>query len=516
MPALGRRNGALVAAIFVLASLVVVPSVQAIGASSLSAWSAATAPLPVGNWYAVSYANGQWVALGDTAEVAVSNDAMSWVEDPAPSGSWHSLAYGDGKFVALSSTSAGDEEMVSTNGTDWTTVTGPSGPWTDLTFGGGRFVAVSSAGQIVVSVDGEHWTEEWHHSNYDLTSVTYGGGEFVAVDAALGATVISSSGSSWSRILPKKSGLEWGAVAYGNGNFVALDGAGPDAGFYETSVYGSIWTLHTLSPAQPIDAATFGCGSFIAVGQSADSPGSFLSSPTGATWSTSVAPLNSGGTWTAVGYGGHRYVAVDSAGDIAWSNTTADCAAAIPNAPQQVSGNVRNGQVWTYMHPPSSGGGAPVDGYRVTISDGTVTRQCGAKVYFEPNCIIRGLRNHHVYWVMAQAHNRFGFSVSADPEFVIPVASWTFSAVTESAVLSRSAPVVVQVTGVQANNEGIYPTSVVTIHFGALTAYCHPNPFGECLVSIAHPPLGAAEIYATYTGYGRSYRSPSFLATVTP
>jgi hypothetical protein len=225
-------------------------------------------------------------------------------------------------------------------------------------------------------------------------------------------------------------------------------------------------------------------------------------------------PIDSTSNWTAVGYGAHRFVAVDDTGNIAWLDTSTDCSAAIPTSPQQVSGNIDHGKVWTYMHPPSSVGGAPVNSYRVNISNGTVTRQCSAPVYFEPNCIIAGLVDHQIYWVTAQSHNRYGYSVPTDPEFVIPVASWNFSAVASAPVVSNGGPLVVQVTGVRANSEGIYPGTPITVHVGATTAACHADPFGECMLTIPNPPVGADVIYATYTGYGRSYQSPMSRVTV--
>jgi hypothetical protein len=145
-----------------------------------------------------------------------------------------------------------------------------------------------------------------------------------------------------------------------------------------------------------------------------------------------------------------------------------------------------------------------------------VTKECTAAVYFQPNCIVRGLRDHQVYWVTAQAHNRFGFSAFTDPEFVIPVARWTLSAMTAEPVMSQSEPVIVQVTGVIANSQGIYPVSVVTVHFGGTLAHCYPNPFGECLITIRNPPLGISSVYASYTGYGQSYTSPVSQVTITP
>jgi len=485
----------------------------AMGSSTGSVWNIATEPSPTGSWYAVNYGDGQWVALGRSADVAVSPDGSTWTEYPVPAGSWQSVAYGNGHFVALSSTSANPEELVSTNGGSWTAASGPAGPWTALTFGEGRFVAVSSAGQIDTSTNGMQWTEVWNHGNYDFTSVAFGNGHFVAADSALGAVAISTSGVDWSRLFPASNvSTKWGAVVYGEGEFVAFDGS--SSGYIATSVYGNVWTLHQLSPAQEIDGATFGCGSFVGVGQSSASIEDFIASTSGTTWTTTAVPIDATSSWTAVGYGADRFVAVDASGSIVWSGTSANCSAVIPTSPQQVSGNIKNGKVWTYMHPPHSSGGAPVNSYRVNISNGTFTKQCSAPVYFEPNCIIAGLKNHQVYWVTAQSHNRFGYSVPTDPEFVIPVASSNFSAIASEPVASQSEPVVVQVTGVRANDEGIYPGSPITVHVGATMASCHASPFGECLVTISNPPVGSDSIYATYTGYGRSYRSPASLVTV--
>ncbi len=484
------------------------------GSSTLNGWSIATEPSPTGSWNAVDYGGGHWVALGDSADVAVSPDGSTWKEYPVPAGSWQSVTYGKGQFVALSSTNADPNEMVSTNGQSWTATSGPAGPWTALSFGDGRFEAVSSAGQIDTSTNGTQWTQVWNHSNYDFTSVAYGNGHFVATDSALGAVAISTNGVKWGRLFPAPNTVaKWGAVVYGIGEFVVLDNS--SSGYIATSLYGSVWTVHQLSPAHEIDGATFGCGTFVGVGQSSTSTANFISSTSGTTWTTAAAPIDATSHWSAVGYGAHRFVAVDASGNIAWSSTSANCSAAIPTSPQQVSGNINNGKVWTYMHPPSSAGGAPVNSYRVNISNGTIIKQCSAPVYFEPNCIISGLEDHHVYWVTAQSHNRFGYSAPTDPEFVIPVASSAFDAVTSGPVVSGGEPVVVQVTGIRANGEGIYPLSPITVHVGATIAICHASPFGECLLTLSNPPVGSDSIYATYSGFGRSYQSPTSNVTVT-
>jgi hypothetical protein len=159
------------------------------------------------------------------------------------------------------------------------------------------------------------------------------------------------------------------------------------------------------------------------------------------------------------------------------------------------------------MHPSASSGGAAVEGYRVAITDGTTTTSCHAAVYYQPNCIIKGLRDNKVYWVTTQAYNRYGYSAPSDPEYVIPMASWTLN-VAPSVSAGIPSPAV-QVTGVLANSLGFYPVTTVSVHVGPTVATCHPNPFGECVISLAHAPAGAAAVFATYTGYGRTYRSPT-------
>ncbi len=501
-----------VAAMVMAVSLITLPALDAVASSTLDTWTVAAPPSPTEGWTAVAFGNGRWVAVGHGAVVAVSTDGSTWTEDPVPSGAWQTVAYAHGEFLALSSTSAATEEMVSTNGVSWNAMAGPTGPWTGVTYGEGRFVAVGSHGQIATSTDGVRWTVPWYHKNYDLTAVAYGDRQFVATDEAMGATIISTNGLVWHRLLPLRPGIKWGAVAYGNGDFVELDSSG--SGYFATSNYGYLWTLHRFSPAQDIDDATFGCGTFVAAGQPSGSTNDLFSSSTGSTWSGVTVPTDAASEWTGVAYGAQTFVAVDSAGNIASSSYPADCGAAIPSVPRQVSGNVHNGEVWTYMHPSAHVGGARVDSYRVNITGAGVTKECVAAVYFQPNCIIRGLTNRQVYWVTTQAHNRFGYSVATDPEFVIPVASWSFSAVTTAPVIAQSSPVVVQVTGVVANSQGIYPVTTITIHFGSQLAYCRPNPFGECLVTIANPPVGPAAIYATYSGYGRSYVSPTSHVTI--
>jgi len=418
--------------------------------------------------------------------------------------------------------------MISVNGVKWSLVHGPPGTphlwgkadqygqWSDIVYADGEFAAVSSVGTIATSVNGLSWKVHFFRPGDDFTSITFGGGRFVVVDAAHGDIVVSLDGRIWGLVhqpladpipLPT-GGLHLSAVTYGHGNFVAFGGASSGAGYVATSVYGENWTLHQYSPAESIAGATFGCDAFVAAGSTTGTTDPIMSSSAGLTWTPGTVATSSVSSWTSVAFGAGRFVAVDAAGDIAWSPSDAKCAQTVPSAPQQVSGNVHSGEVWTYMHPPASSGAAPVEGYRVTITDGVTTKSCGAPVYYEPNCIIRGLQNHKIYWVTGQAYNRYGYSAPSDAEFVIPVQVWSLDTTT-TPVIPAQTPAALQLTGIIANAAGFYPVTTVRVHFGSRLITCSPSPFGECIFKVAHPPVGVVPVYATYTGYGRSYRSPT-------
>jgi hypothetical protein len=522
-----RRISATLIAVITVATAFVPVVISSASVAATTTWTLAQTTPPTGGWSSVVFLHGEWIAFSSSGQLAVSKNGSTWNEQPIPTGSWSTAAFGAGRFVALSSADAVPNEMVSNNGVTWSTQSGPPGTppqaghpslmgeWTGVAYGHGRFVAVSSVGTVVTSTNGMSWVRRFWRPQDDFTSITYGDGRFIAVDAGEGDVMMSLDGSHWSLIRhpltgainAPTGGLHLSAVTYGNGNFVAF-GSSSGSGYVATSVYGYVWALHQYSPAQAISSASYGCGSFVAAGQTSAATASIIASSTGSQWTSSNVATPVAPVWTSIAYGAGRDVAVDTAGDIALSRSDANCRATTPSPPQQVSGNIHSGEVWTYMHPPTSAGAAPVLGYRVAITNGLTTRYCAAKVYFEPNCIIKGLKNHEMYWVTTQAYNRFGYSAPTDPEFVIPVAAWSLDA-TALPVVAPS-PALVQITGVIANGEGIYPTTVVSIHFGARLVACRPNPFGECAVTVANPQVGTVPMYATYSGYGRSYRSPTY------
>jgi hypothetical protein len=491
-------------------ALAVVPSQVAPAATPAGAWRITSSSAPAGSWYATTYAAGRFVVVGHGAIIASSTSGVTWATHPAPAGQWQSVAYGNGKFVALSAVNSRFEEMTSSDGVHWAAHPGPAGEWTGITYGARRFLAVSAFGQLVTSTDGVHWITTWSRSQFLLNSVTYGNGRFVAVDSADGDALISLNGYNWSFYTITTPGTPWFAVTYGNGVFSAFSPTGLSA----TSMLGYGWVTHRTSTPQQMNASTFGCNTFVATGQVSGHVNHMITSHSGSSWLSSPVPTDTVSDWTGVTYGANEFVAVDTAGTIATHHVAGYCGPTVATPPKDVSGNIENGQVWTYQHPPVSQGGAPIDGYLVSIADGTRTWTCHARVYYEPNCIIKGLTNRTIYVVTTQVHNRFGYSAPTDPEWVIPVSTWRLQAVTMTPTVPTSQPVTIQVTGVIANSEGIYPQNPVSVHFGARTFYCVPSPFGECLINVAHAQLGRVAISASYTGYGVGYRSPTSFVTV--
>jgi hypothetical protein len=234
-------------------------------------------PLPNGDLpFAVTYADGKFVGVGDAGAVGISWDGTNWASyicPPLPKlpGATYGLGAittGNGMFVGVGSGQTpgvdGSYGVVvsSPDGTNWSipsriTVTpGLSG----IAYGNGRFVAVGTyppgAGTVLTSVDGAEWISQGHVSNDWLESITYGNGIFV-VGGFNGTILTSSDGFQWAdHSLPVSTTV--GSVAFGDGIFVVIAG-----GVY-TSSDGSTWTkrLTSYSPS----CVGYGAGKFVAGG----------------------------------------------------------------------------------------------------------------------------------------------------------------------------------------------------------------------------------------------------------
>jgi hypothetical protein len=136
----------------------------------------------------ITYANGQFVAVGDSGTIVTSVDATNWVQ--AESGmaiGLNGIASGRGVLVAvggdpLYQLAEGVVILTSTNGVDWVQrQRGTTNGLSAVAYGSGQFVAVGAFGTILSSADGINWIERQSGTQDDLRGVTYGNGHFVAV-----------------------------------------------------------------------------------------------------------------------------------------------------------------------------------------------------------------------------------------------------------------------------------------------------------------------------------------------
>jgi hypothetical protein len=172
---------------------------------------------------------------------------------------------------------------------------------TSVVYGNGCYVAAGSFsdyGAIVSSEDGFNWTVRadggWPNPAGAPTwglKVNFANGRFIA-SSAWGGTAVSTNGTNWALGSAPLSLYLYGAT-YGNGTYVAVGQLEPTFGTtisnIITSPDGINWTLRRshLSEARVIADVAYGTGGFVAIGAS---DGYKYRSSGGATWSrTTIA-----------------------------------------------------------------------------------------------------------------------------------------------------------------------------------------------------------------------------------
>src|ERR1700722_6127616 len=75
-------------------------------------------PMATGqNMYAVTYGNGQFVAVGDNGLIVTSTDGYNWtIQNPGNASALVGVAYADGEYAAV----GGNTILISSNAVTWT------------------------------------------------------------------------------------------------------------------------------------------------------------------------------------------------------------------------------------------------------------------------------------------------------------------------------------------------------------------------------------------------------------
>lgn len=173
------------------------------------------------------FAGGKYWATGSGGKVQYSGDGgATWhvVQTPSTQ-TLYAITYAQGRFVAV-----GNQQTIlsSPNGTDWTlhreVIESPARPFKSVIHAGGRFVAVGGKGIVQHSSNGTEWTEAAMPAtvNMNVSDVTYGNGLYVASGEGDGYYCIATSPDAitWTR---RYISVGWGfkAVGFFNGVFVA-------------------------------------------------------------------------------------------------------------------------------------------------------------------------------------------------------------------------------------------------------------------------------------------------------
>jgi len=308
---------------------------------SSGGWTAANVSSIFGdnNIYAITYANGKFVAGGNNGKMAYSTDGVTWTAANVSSifgdNNIYAIAYGDGKFVAGGSKG---KMATSTNGTTWTAVDVSSifgsEPIYSIAYGNGTFVAGGSRSNnlsydnIATSTDGVTWTLVKGSFLRTTRAIAYGNGKFVAGDSNDSNKIAYSSdnGATWTIVdisdITDSPYYYIKSIAYGNGKFVANFGYN-----MVTSTDGVTWT-RAGNIGSSFDAIIYANNKFVAVGDS----GSIVTSTDGITWTwvtTNVFDYNYtylGETYTvkrnlkAIAYGNGKFVVGGNDGTIAYSS----------------------------------------------------------------------------------------------------------------------------------------------------------------------------------------------------
>jgi hypothetical protein len=269
---------------------------------------------------AVTYAAGQFFAVGDFGTLVTSSDGNFWVNRSLYMSLTVAIAFGNGIYVAVGynyccSVTNGLNIFTSTNAINWTHANHIDGGNFNLlavAYGDGQFVAVGGNGTICNSRDGLNWKIQapflfGRGSNFQ--DITYSQGIFIAV-AAAGEIFTSPDGVNWAS---QQSGTSHNLAAIAGGNGVLV--TGNNLGEFLTSKDSFTWTSRKLpglltGKDYSFTKIIFGNGLFCALISSED----LYVSPDALNWTKVFSATNE--IFRCMAYGAGNFVVVGDAIDV--------------------------------------------------------------------------------------------------------------------------------------------------------------------------------------------------------
>lgn len=194
----------------------------------------------VKEWNAVACGNERWVVVGSRGFVAhaKANDGTPMFDViRSGGGGLTDVIFANGKFVAVGETGS---TVYSTDGITWNK-SSQSGLYT-VTYGNGRFIGVGTIGIGSSSTDGITWKSNVFNLSdieYETPrSIAYGNGKFVIV--GWGGSAYSTDGIKWTK--GPLTIVNWNKVTFSKGYFVAVG----DSGNVAYSTDGVNWEYRTV------------------------------------------------------------------------------------------------------------------------------------------------------------------------------------------------------------------------------------------------------------------------------
>jgi len=142
---------------------------------------------------------------GAGTSIGYSTDGITWQQRTVPSGRYYRVIYANGIFIAVGETTAGvgGKCVTSTDGLTWTSQTMPTGSWYDVAYNAaGGFVAVGNGtarNYSAKSTDGVTWTMQPLNDPTNIVDSCYGTGLGYMTVTATGITSTSTDGNTWTQ-----------------------------------------------------------------------------------------------------------------------------------------------------------------------------------------------------------------------------------------------------------------------------------------------------------------------------
>ncbi|MEK0314842.1 S-layer homology domain-containing protein [Cohnella sp. 56] len=261
----------------------------------------------------VTYGDGKYVAVGESATITTSTDGVTWtgvIHNLSVTEKLVSVAYGNNMYVAIGTSGA---VVYSSNALSWTKVsTGISGGLYEIQYLNGKFWATGANGLLMSSDNGTTWTKNnaiyIKASTAELTSIGYGGGKYIVGDIAGKVYESTDGGATWSgakSILTNTANIA--SIRMMNGQFFVTTGS---TNSYR-SADGTSWT--SIGTTDSIIDSDYGNGKYVLMGYGEN----VYTSTDGIAFTKQIR--NGTSTTRDVVFGDGKFVAVGDGGIIAYS-----------------------------------------------------------------------------------------------------------------------------------------------------------------------------------------------------